>query len=247
MPSIPEHLDALEVLDALSDRTENPIEAPWEESPWATGTGGAGALVEGAGYRVTAGFSEGANNASAYHESQPGNAGEIVAAKVKAHENNSGDERWAGLYLGFPGFGDYSFRLRWVQTGTDTFTVTIQERYGGGETAVAEATGVSMSDGGEMALIMDTTTGIVSAWVKATEGSEWEEIASGEPKTAGSILSLYGIVPGSLRVALEAAGNITRWKDVAVGELETVYYRYDGEKWIGVTRKVRTGGEWVEA
>lgn len=222
MATIAEQLAALAVLDTLHrEPDENPPEAPWKEAEgWAAGSGGAGSITS-VGWRTIAAFSSGANIAAIHDDTNTAKA-EILHAKVRAHTASSGSERFASLYLNMwpaiVGTGSYAYRVRWVRTGTNTWTFTLTEWWGGGETVLAEVEGVTMADGegGEVALRVDKGTQIVSVWVKSEEGAEWEEVASEEAQT--ELIGYTDEFPWS--VGLDAAGNISRWENIGVGEGE---------------------------
>jgi len=222
LASVPEQLDALAVLDTLHrEPDENPPEAPWKEAAgWAAGTGGAGSITS-VGWRTVAAFGSGANIAAIHDDTNTAEA-EILHAKVRAHTASSGSERFASLYLNFYpgglGTGKYAYRVRWVRTGTNTWTFTLTEWWVGEETVLATVEGVTMVDGegGEVALRVDKGTQIVSMWVKAEEGAEWEEVASEEAQT--ELIGYTDAYPWS--VGLDAAGNISRWENIGVGEGE---------------------------
>jgi len=223
VPTIPEQLEALAVLDELHrSPEENPPEAPWKEAAgWAAGSGGAGSITS-VGWRTIAGFSSGANIAAIHDDTNTAKA-EILHAKVRAHTASSGSERFASLYLNvWPaifGTGEHAYRVRWVRTGTNTWTFTLTEHWSSTEGVVlATVEGVTMVDGegGEVALRVDKGTQIVSVWVKSEEGAEWEEVASEEAQT--ELIGYTDAFPWS--VGLDAAGNTSRWENIGVGEGE---------------------------
>jgi Ca2+-binding RTX toxin-like protein len=131
--------------------------------------------------------------------------GSGVAAAVTMATNPGIAERYFSLWLDMPnpaGTSRGGYELRFYNTATDTYTVTLNKWQSGTQTVLGSKTGVSFVNGNSFAIVDQGTT--VSAWTNTGAGYT-------------QILSAQDSAFSSGNTGLEAAGNNTKLTNFKAG------------------------------
>lgn len=216
MPSIPEQLDALSVADDLQ-RTESPLATGWAI---LTGYKEIGAVTT-VGWRAVTAFGTGEESLYAAGARYTTNAGldtgeEGPAVKVQVNtEPGSIGGRYFSVNLRLGIANAYGVRAKFIDAGSGSgpYIVRVEDWVNGVRTVIAEVEGVEINPNGFVAMYV--LGGKVFVWVKETEEAAWEEVASAEVEEGGAYIASF-----AAQGALDAAGNIGRYKNFAIGTIE---------------------------
>lgn len=131
-------------------------------------------------------------------------SGNAVAATLTARPSLT--ERYFALWLDMPAPGSVrsGYELRFMETGSSLFTVTLSRWQSGTKTVLSTKTGYSFPAGGQFALV--EKGGTVSAWTST--GGEFSQILAALDST---FVSGY--------TGVEASGNFTRLSNFRAGAL----------------------------
>jgi hypothetical protein len=131
-------------------------------------------------------------------------AGDSVAATLTTNPQNT--SRYFSLWLNMPNPGSArsGYQLKFLETSSGVYTVTLAKWASGTETVLASKTSYSFATKSQLALV--DKLGTVSAWTKT--GSEYTQLLSASDSTYTSGYT-----------GIEGSGNITRLTDFKGGPL----------------------------
>ena len=200
-PSVSDQLNEMPVTEPFDGGTTSwaNFNEHWSKLGWAPekGTDSTTGWRAGEAYPTVSG---------AYFNSTITDTGMGTATVATMTESPGNNERYFSAWLDASGSSSTreGYELRFFQSGTNKYNVTLSKWIGGKQTVLTSKTGYSFAIGGSVALV--DQGGTVSAWTKA--GSEFAQLLSASDATFAS---------GN--AGIEAAGNRTKLNNFKTGVL----------------------------
>ena len=212
MPSIPEQLDALAVDDDLIKGSSS-FPTGWVKLSGYLEIG----AITATGWRVVAGLGEGVESTNAAGACKTaesyldeGTVGPGVKAQISADPGAS--LRYLSLNLRLNDTS-YGVRAKFIRSSAGVYKLRLEDWENSNREVLTEVEGVKVAVNGEIALFV--VGEIAYVWAKPTEEGEWEQVAEAAVGVGGAYMGQY-----VTRGGLDAAGNIGRLKNFAVGQIE---------------------------
>jgi hypothetical protein len=198
---IPGQLAGMAVTDQFNESTTSVsnFSTNWSVLGWAAGKG----EDRSSGWGPSAAYP---TVNGAFYSPTVSDIGSGIAAVATLAENPSIEGRYFSLWLDMPSPSSTraGYELRFADTATNVYTVTLSKWQGGAQTILATKSSYAFVNGSSFALT--DQGGTVSAWTSTGSGF-------------GQLLSVSDAAFGGGNAAVEGSGNITRLTNFKVGSL----------------------------